>query len=131
MYKFISLAVLNLIFISNSLGLGTSDLQLFSKLGEPLQARLKIIHNDNVDSHQILVSQASPSAYKSMKIERVSSHQDLRFTLERLNNQIYILLSTDKSIVEPYFHVLLNIRWPKGEIFKEIKILIDPIPANQ
>ena len=102
--------------------IGTSDIQLNSKLGEPLDASLTLTDAEELNADQLIISHAPKEIYQKLGIKNSFQLQRLKF--ERNGNSVKI--STRESIKEPYLNFILMFRWPEGELVREFKLLIDP-----
>ena len=124
--KRLLIAFATLIFSLPSLALSIGEVTLSSKLGQPLKAQIPLSELNDLQSDQIIVQHASLKTYDKLKIERPAAFQTIRFAITAPNDQGNITLSTREAVNEPYVRFLLHIRWPQGEMLKEVTLLLDP-----
>ena len=47
-------------------------------------------------------------------------------TVTRANGSMVIKLSSNEAVKEPFLNFLLEVSWPKGSLFREFTVLVDP-----
>src|SRR5690606_3307232 len=53
--------------------------------------------------------------------------QDIRFeTLVRDNGEVYVRLTTDNPVTDPFLHLLVAFEWFGGRLIREYTALLDP-----
>jgi pilus assembly protein FimV len=104
--------------------LGVSDIELLSKLGEPLSARIQLNNAEDLGEAELIIRLAPDAIYKQLGVERGSPFYGLMFEIQKDKT---VLITTREPIREPYLNFVLEFRWPEGELYKEYKVLIDPI----
>lgn len=109
-----------------SWALSIGEITLNSKLGQPLSAQLPLGDLGELETEQIIVRHASLETYDKLKIEQPTAFQAIHFKTVTHNNHGSIKLSTKAAVNEPYIRLLVHIRWPQGEMLKEITLLLDP-----
>lgn len=123
-HKTISSVIISLLLSSPLFAMGISDVELLSKLGEPLKAQLRLTHTEELNDAQILIGQADETMYKKLGVERSTAYYRFRFNLDEQRN---LTITTKEPIKEPYMNFVLEFRWPEGKIYKELRFLIDPV----
>ena len=108
---------------TNSLALEVSDLTLLSKLGQPLLAQLTILQPQPVNEQELTISQAPAAVYQQMGIDSIALYQQLKFTL---SDKGLVTITSIKPIKEPFLNLVLQFRWPEGELNREFTLLLDP-----
>lgn len=109
-----------------SFALSIGEITLHSTLGQPLNAQLSINNLGDLQAAQMIIRHTPLETYDKLKIERPTVLQAIAFNIVTHNKQSYIQLSTKTAINEPYIRFLVHIRWPQGELLKEITLLLDP-----
>ena len=110
----------------NLQALGLGDMHLQSALGEPLSATLHLLEAENLTTNEIIVELADESAYRTLSVERLFSHEKIRFEKIMRDGKVLISLHSDKPLREPFLNIVVAIRWPKGHVLKEYTVLLDP-----
>lgn len=110
-----------------SLALSIGGVTLSSALGQPLKAQLPLSELGDLQAEQIIVRHASQATYDKLAIEHPTVFQAVRFTVTTTtDNHGSINMTTKSAVNEPYLRVLVHIRWPQGEMLKEVTLLLDP-----
>lgn len=104
-------------------GLGVGEIELLSKLGEPLQAQITLNNVGDLGEDDLLIKLAPQDVYQRMGVERGHLASNLLFTVE--GNTLKV--TTRQPIKEPYLNFILQFRWPSGELYREFKLLVDPV----
>ncbi|MBL4826312.1 MAG: hypothetical protein JKY66_01120 [Spongiibacteraceae bacterium] len=124
--SFLKQTIITLIiaFTSSHLSaLGVGDITLESSLGFPLLATIPLTNFDELNAEEIHIKQAPIEMYEKLGVSRGALYKTLLFDVDE--NKV-LTVSSKKPIKEPYLHFVLQLRWPEGEIFREVKLLIDP-----
>lgn len=109
---------------AHALGLGEIDVD--SRLNEPLLASIPLIESRTLDASQILVNLASNADFQRANIEKPYFLSSIKFDVYRAaDGEQYLQLKTRDIIREPYINFLLDIRWPEGRILREYLVLLD------
>lgn len=106
-----------------SWSVGTGDIKINSKLGQPLNAQFRLMDTGNLSRDQIIVTNAPTNIYRQMGVERTASTASIKFNLDDHN---VVTITTDKPVKEPYLRFVLEVDWPNGRLFREFKLLLDP-----
>ncbi len=111
-----------------SFALGFGDIQVNSYLGEPLSAQVDLIETDNVYESGLTVRLASPEEYKK---NGYTYPYDIKYKFNVVNltgKQPVVVITTARTIEDPYLNLLLEVTYPQGQIRKMFTFLIDPAP---
>jgi pilus assembly protein FimV len=117
---------LTLLTSANSHALGVGDIQLESSLGSPLLARVSLSNVQALNKAEIHIKQASLETYEKLGVDRSALYRTLLFDVDDNN---VVTISSKEPIKEPYLHFVIQFRWPQGELYREVKLLLDP-PAK-
>ena len=111
----------------NALGLGLGELSHRSSLGQPLDARITLISPEkDYPPNELKVKHLDAEQAAKMGVELLSYFQ--RFEIEPVlkNGQLYIELSSDEPVNEPFINLLIELKWPTGQVYREYTLLLDP-----
>jgi pilus assembly protein FimV len=119
---------LGLCLVSPAWGLGMGEISLKSFLGEPLQAKIDLqLEDANAYSlENIRVRQIGPAEAGRLGFDLVDGYYGVSFQPVQQGQQWYIDLTSSKPVNEPYINLLVEVRWPKGTVYREYTVLIDP-----
>ncbi len=106
--------------------LGMGDIELESALNQPLDAQIKLIKAGELENWEIKPDLASSDEFQKSGIEHVFFLNNVKFEVERVGDDVYIKLSTNQPVVEPYLNFLVQVDWPNGRLLREYTLLLDP-----
>lgn len=107
--------------------MSVGEATLSSKLGQPLYATIPLNGLGDLRADQVIIKHAPGEIYDKLGIERPALFQSVQFDLTTEGDNGQVVLRTRESVNEPYVRLLLQIRWPSGEMVKEITLFIDPV----
>ena len=113
--------------------LGVNDIEWKSALNQPLDAEIGLFAVGTTSQHDINVKLAPYEAYERAGIEYPSVLRDLKFSVERRQNgELYIKLTSDNSIKDPFLDILIEVDWPSGHLLREFTVLLDlPVMTDE
>jgi len=106
--------------------LGMGDIELESALNQPLNAHIKLIKASELENWEIKPDLASADEFQKSGIEHVFFLNNLKFEVERVGEDVFIKLSTNQPVVEPFLNFLVQVDWPNGRLLREYTLLLDP-----
>lgn len=107
--------------------LGLGDIQLMSKLNEPLRARIPMVSVGDLNQEQILAKIASMEDFERAGIDYNFQLNQIQFKpVIRDDGSAYLELTTKTPLKEPLLDLLVDVSWPTGRIQREYAILLDP-----
>ncbi len=106
--------------------LGMGDIELESALNQPLDAQIKLIKAGDLENWEIKPDLASSDEFQKSGIEHVFFLNNVKFEVERVGDDVYIKLSTNQPVVEPFLNFLVQVDWPNGRLLREYTLLLDP-----
>ena len=125
--------LLSTLVITSTLGLSTSvlalgmgELKLQSSLNEPLQAEIQLTNVKGLTEWEIKPSLASEKDFDRAGVEKTFFLSDIDFSVDGKR----ILLSSNKSVTEPFLNLLVQVNWPTGRVLREYTLLLDPPKTN-
>jgi len=107
---------------ANVFALGMGELELKSTLNQPLQAEIELTNIDDLTEWEIKPSLASDGDFDRAGVEKIFFLSDIDFEIK--GNRI--VLSSDKSVTEPFLNFLVQVNWPSGRVLREYTLLLDP-----
>jgi pilus assembly protein FimV len=115
---------------SQAQAVGLGNIEVNSKLNQPLNARIKLMsipRQDMQNLGNVKVRLASAEAFKRAGLERPVVLSELRFNVEGSGEtSADIRISSSQPIKEPFVNFLLEVDWPNGRILREYTVLLDP-----
>lgn len=111
-----------------ALALAVGDIKLMSAVGDPLLATIALNDTGGLNREEIHIRQAPLEIYEDLGVGRDALYKTLLFTIDK--NKV-ITISSPTPIKEPFLHFVIQLRWPKGQVYREVKLLLDPpSPVN-
>ncbi|PAS98034.1 MAG: hypothetical protein CGU28_02600 [Candidatus Dactylopiibacterium carminicum] len=118
-------AAMMLAFWGSAGAAGLGRISVMSSLGQPLRAEVEL--TANVDELETMTARmASPDAFKRANMEYVALLGGIKMSIERRSARPVILLTSDRSINEPFVGLLLDLNWAGGRLLREYTFLLDP-----
>ncbi|GAB3353084.1 FimV/HubP family polar landmark protein [Lysobacter tyrosinilyticus] len=112
-------------FSASALGLG--QIEVKSKIGQPLVAEIPIVTSDPSELEQLQASLASPETFSRIGLRPpIGIIADLQFTqaLDARGNPIIRVTST-QPVSEPLLTFLVEVDWGQGRLVREYSALVD------
>jgi pilus assembly protein FimV len=109
--------------------LGLSNIDVVSKLNEPLNAKVNIFSIPRGDVNNLKVSLAPSEAFRRAGLEFPAILNTLRFEIQTADDrstQAVLHITTRQPLKEPFLNFLIEINWPSGKIRREYTALLDP-----
>lgn len=107
---------------ANVFALGMGELELKSTLNQPLKAEIELTNVEDLTEWEIKPSLASDGDFDRAGVEKLFFLSDIDFEVK--GNRI--ILSSDKSVTEPFLNFLVQVNWPSGRVLREYTLLLDP-----
>ncbi|MDO5090304.1 MAG: FimV/HubP family polar landmark protein [Cardiobacteriaceae bacterium] len=101
-----------------------------SHLGQPLSANIRVDGLSKEQAQRASVTLASAEEYRSRGIQRLPSHDQLRFKIVPAGNGYRIHVSSKSGIREPFINFLLTINSGGEKITREYALFLNPDPAG-
>jgi len=112
-------------FSAAALGLG--QIEVKSRLGQPLLAEIPIVSNDPTELEQLQAGLASPETFARIGLQLPQGVvADLQFTqaLDAAGNPV-IRVTSQQPVTEPLLTFLIEVDWGQGRLVREYSALID------
>ncbi len=112
---------------SSAFGLGLGDIDVKSKLNQPLDAEIELINVSESLLEGATATLASEADFTRVGLERVSSLENLQFGFEsRSDGSSVIHVTSVAAVREPFLNFLIEVEWEAGRILREYTLLLDP-----
>lgn len=123
--KMAVLAVGMVPFAAWSLGLG--EIQVSSKLNQPLEAEIALLYDDVTEPESTEVSLAAPEDFERVGLDAAALLVDLTFTVQADSAGRYVIaVTSDEPVTDPFVDFLIEVNWPNGRLLREYVVLLDP-----
>lgn len=125
-----ALTVVSLLAPVSGFSLGIGDIRVRSALNENLNAEINLVASSGERPSNIKVSLASSEKFDAAGIPWTYFLSKLRFQpVVKANGTMVIKVTSKEALKEPYLNFLLEVSWPKGSLYREFTVLVDP-PAD-
>jgi pilus assembly protein FimV len=125
-----TLAMVSLLAPSSGYSLGIGDIKLHSALNQDLDAEISLVVSSGEKPSDIKVKLAPPDKFDEAGVSWTSLLSKIKFeTLVGANGSVIIKLSSKAAMTEPFLNFLLEVSWPKGSLYREFTVLLDPPTA--
>jgi len=122
-----SLAIVSALAPAGANALGLGDITLHSALNQDLDAEIPLMVSKSESLSDIQVSLASPEAFANAGIERNFSLSNIRFkSVVRPDGRTVIKVTSRGVVREPLLNFLVEVNWPRGRMYREFTVLLDP-----
>jgi pilus assembly protein FimV len=122
-----TMAVIAIALPMDAAALGLGNIEVRSKLNEPLKADIDLLSVSPSEIEDIRVQLAAPEDFERAGVERPYLLSRLRFrVMEGPKGKVQIHVTSTQPIREPFLNFLLEVNWPKGRLLREYTVLLDP-----
>ncbi|WP_432745008.1 FimV/HubP family polar landmark protein [Methylobacter sp. G7] len=124
-----TLAVVSLLAPVSSQALGIGEITLHSALNQNLNAEISLVlSGENVSD--IKVKLAPPEKFDEAGVSWTYFLSKIKFeTMTQSNGSAIIKLTSNEALKEPFLDFLLEVSWPKGNLYRGFTVLVDPPSA--
>ncbi len=110
-------------------GLGLGELDSTSFLGQPLNANIELISLEgDLDLNTLIVRQLTVEEAQKMGVEGFYAPYRIDFVVDTSGGTPRVRLTSQEPVREPYLSLMVELRWPKGVVYREYPLLLDPPP---
>lgn len=121
-----TIAVVSILAPASAHPLGIGDIKLLSSLNQKLNAEIALVLSGEKPS-DIQVHLAPPDKFNEAGIPWSYFLSEIRFeTVVKPNGSVVIKLTSNEALKEPFLDLLLEVSWPKGNLYREFTVLVDP-----
>lgn len=112
--------------------LEVGNLQVQSRLNEPLRAQMRVEGTGPAGQRGLDVRVADQATYEQLGLVRGSAVENLQFDLtpDADGDGIRVDVRGSRAVREPYVVLLLDVRAPTGRALREFTVLLDPGPLR-
>lgn len=122
-----TLAAMSLLVPMTAHSLGIGDIKLHSALNQRLDAEVALSLAADEELSDIKVSLATPDKFDEAGIAWNHFLSKLKFKpVLKANGKVVVKITSNEVVQEPFLDFLVEVSWPKGDIFKEFTVLVDP-----
>ncbi|MFI3186900.1 MAG: FimV/HubP family polar landmark protein [Methylococcaceae bacterium] len=106
--------------------LGIGEIKLHSALNQNLDAEISLTLSGESAS-DIKVKFAPPEKFNEAGVSWTYFLSKIKFeTITQANGSAVIKLTSNEALKEPFLDFLLEVSWPKGNLYREFTVLVDP-----
>jgi FimV-like protein len=117
-------------FSSLAMGLGLGELDSKSFLGQPLNAHIELVSLEgDIDLNSLIVRQVTLEEAQNMGVESFYAPYRIDFVVDTSTGSPRIRVTSSDPINEPYLSLMVELRWPKGVVYRDYPLLLDPPPV--
>lgn len=125
-----TLAVVSLLAPASAHSLGIGDIKLHSALNQNLNAEIPLVVSAGENVADIKVNLAPPDKFDEAGVPWSYFLSKIKFEpVVGPNGSVVIKLSSKEVLKEPVLDLLLEVSWPKGNLYREFTVLVDPPAA--
>lgn len=108
--------------------IGMGEIRVESFINQPFSAEIPLLDVGVTQLSSIKASLATPDEFDRIGIEQPSIFLPaFKFdVVKNRNGQPVIKISSIDRVSEPYVQILVDLAWPKGEIYRTYTVLLDP-----
>jgi len=122
-----TLAVVSLLAPASAQSLGIGDIKLHSALNQNLNAEIALIVSAGEDVSDIKVSLAPSSKFDEAGVAWSYFLSKIKFEpVVKSNGSVVVKLTSREALKEPFLDFLIQVSWPKGNLYREFTVLVDP-----
>jgi pilus assembly protein FimV len=120
------LAAASLTFSPTAWSLGLGDVTVESFLNQPLQVKIDLVTRETDDLDSVTAKLASADDYKLIGADREAIPVPLRFRIEDIDGDAYILATSKLPIGNPVVRLIVEVNWSSGRLLREYTVFLDP-----
>jgi len=122
-----TLAVVSLLIPASAYPLGIGDIKLHSSLNQNLNAEISLVLSPGENISDLKVHMAPSDKFSEAGVPWVNFLSKIKFqTISRSANSAVIKLTSRDAVKEPFLDLLIEVTWPKGNLYREFTVLLDP-----
>lgn len=114
-----------LMALSRVFAAGLGDIEVQSKLGESLVARVPILGLSASEADQVQAQLAPLKIYRQQGVEFPAVLHSVSTQISTQGDQVYLTLTSSQRINEPILDLLLQVAAPNGDIQRQFTLLLD------
>jgi pilus assembly protein FimV len=122
----VSIAVSGALYVSSSYALELGELTSQSNLDEPYRGKIILSDVGSLTNEDVLIRLGSESEFRQAGFAPTRVLSQLKFDVIRVNGDLIVAVSSDKTLQVDELHFVLAARWPSGQVVREYQA-----PLNQ
>ena len=116
-----------LLFAPTTWGLGIGEIDIKSKLNQPLDAEIQITSASSSELRDVVFSIPNADVFARYNLDRPQVLNSVRFVVEnRDSGNKVIRLASSQVVKDPFLTFLIQADWPQGRMLREYTVLVDP-----
>ena len=126
-YRVVLLTLLTVLLSHTAFALGLGDINVLSKLNEPLNVEIEILDAGSVPIDDIIVRNAQRQTYRKANLFIPEVFNKVHFkVIKKSNGSVVAKLTSKRAVKEPFITFIADMRWRNGHISREYTFLLDP-----
>lgn len=122
-----TLAVLSLLAPASALPLGIGGIKMHSALNQNLNAEISLVLSAGEKLSDVKVNLAPPDKFDEAGVPWSYFLSKIKFEpVLRSDGSAVIKVISNEALKEPFLGLLLQVSWPKGSLYREFSVLVDP-----
>lgn len=121
-----TLAMVSLLVPASAYPLGIGEIKLHSALNQNLDAEIALVLAPGEKADDIKVNLAPPDKFDESGVPWTYFLAKLKFQTITSGNHVLIKVTSKEALKEPFLDFLLEVTWPKGNLYREFTVLVDP-----
>lgn len=122
-----TIAALSLLAPVSAYPLGIGDIQMHSALNQNLDAEIALYGTAGESTSNIRVSLAPPEKFDEAGVPWSYFLSKIKFNpVTKADGSVIIKLTSKEVLNEPFLDFLIEVRWDKGNLYREFTVLVDP-----
>lgn len=121
-----TLAVVSLLIPASAYPLGIGEIKLHSALNQNLDAEISLVLSPDEKLSDVKVTLAPPDKFDETGVSWTYFLSKIKFEPVLVNGSAVIKISSNEVLKEPFLDFLLEVSWPKGSLYREFTVLVDP-----
>ncbi len=125
-----TLAAVSMLAPASAYPLGIGEIKLHSALNQNLDAEIALVLSSNENISEVIVRIAPPEKFDEAGVPWSYFLSKIKFdSVTKADGTTVVKLSSQEALREPFLDFLLEVRWAKGNMYREFTVLIDPPTA--
>jgi pilus assembly protein FimV len=125
-----TLAMVSLLAPAGAYSLGIGSIKVHSGLNQNLNAEIALVMSANEDVADVKISLAPPAKFDQAKVPWSFFLSKLKFVpVVKANGATVIKVTSNEVLKEPFLDFLLEVSWPKGNLYRQFTVLLEPPAA--
>lgn len=121
-----TLAVVSLLASARVFPLGIGEIKLHSALNQNLHAEIGLVLSPGENLDYIKVNLAPPEKFDEAGVPWTYFLSKIKLETVKSNGNAIIKLTSKEALKEPFLDFLIEVTGPKGSLYREFTVLLDP-----